>query len=312
MQIDLQNDFDKNGSPAIHPIAVVLIEEHQKVRLALTQSLKLQAGIDLVEVLSYLPSRPQNLLDLKPDVILIGLPQYAVAEISTLTRHIQVWRKAGVAVIVLAPYLDSDVEALLLQVEVFAYIHKTINVENLKHIISTAHLFAQSQMIESASVSVEERRKIMFKRILVPVDGSELAEKALAEAQELAQHFQAELHFLRVYEREQVLADPLSPFDTYHLAMSVEDAKERAVAYLETVRTKLDDSGIAVHTHAVESMGKIGQAIAEQAHNAKIDLIVMTSHGYTGFRRLILGSVTSNTLHHAKCPVLVVPAVSND
>ncbi|MFT5195018.1 MAG: DNA-binding NarL/FixJ family response regulator, partial [Candidatus Promineifilaceae bacterium] len=83
MQIDLQNDFDKNGSPAIHPIAVVLIEEHQKVRLALTQSLKLQAGIDLVEVLSYLPSRPQNLLDLKPDVILIGLPQYAVAEIST-------------------------------------------------------------------------------------------------------------------------------------------------------------------------------------------------------------------------------------
>ena len=148
----------------------------------------------------------------------------------------------------------------------------------------------------------------MFKRILVPVDGSELAEKAIDRAKKLATHFGAELHFLRVYAREQVLADPHSPFDTYHLVVTAEDAKKRALAYLATIQTKFVESKLIVQTDTIESNEKVGKAIAEYAAANGVDLIVMTSHGYTGFRRLIMGSVTTETLHHARCPVWVEPA----
>lgn len=149
----------------------------------------------------------------------------------------------------------------------------------------------------------------MFKKILVPVDGSELAEKAIERARKLATHFDAELRFLRVYAREQVLADPLSPFDTYHLVVTAEEAKNRAIAYLESVETRLLEVGSTVKFDVIESNEKVGKAIADYAAANDIELIVMTSHGYTGFRRLIMGSVTTETLHHALCPVLVVPAV---
>ena len=149
----------------------------------------------------------------------------------------------------------------------------------------------------------------MFKRILVPVDGSELAEKAIGRARELATLFDAELHFLRVYANEQLLADPNSPFDTYHLVVTAEEAKKRAITYLDTVKAEFTGSKLAVHTEAIESNEKIGKTITNFAAANHIDLIVMTSHGYTGFRRLIMGSVTTETLTLAHCPVLVIPAV---
>ncbi|MFK7804887.1 MAG: universal stress protein [Anaerolineae bacterium] len=149
----------------------------------------------------------------------------------------------------------------------------------------------------------------MFKRILVPVDGSALAEKAIDRAKNLATHFEAELHFLRVYAREQALADPRSPFDTYHLVVTAEDAKKRAIAYLETIQAKFAESKLVTETDTVEANDKVGKAIAQYAAANEIDLIVMTSHGYTGFRRLVMGSVTTETLKHAGCPVLVEPTV---
>lgn len=150
----------------------------------------------------------------------------------------------------------------------------------------------------------------MFKRILVPVDGSELAEKAIGKALDLAVHFQAELFFLRVYTREQMLADPVSPFDTYHLVVTAEDAKKRANDYLEALQTKFAALDITVQAHAIESTEKAGRAIVVYADENDVDLIVMTTHGYTGFRRLVMGSVTTEVLHHALSPVLVVPSIA--
>ena len=153
----------------------------------------------------------------------------------------------------------------------------------------------------------------MFNKILVPLDGSELAEKAIVEAKKLATYFEAELHFLRIYTREQALADPNTPFDTYHLVViTSEEVKKRAVAYLETVKTKLSEANLVVRTHAVESNERVGKAVADYAAANDIELIVMTSHGYTGFRRLIMGSVTTETLQNAQCPVMVVPSFEED
>lgn len=148
----------------------------------------------------------------------------------------------------------------------------------------------------------------MFKRILVPLDGSDLAEKILPQVKELVTVHHAELVLIRVYEPEQALAAPVSSFDTYHLVVSVKEAKIRARKYLEAVQGTHFDSSVDLIT--VESSGTIGKSIAEQAVLNNIDLIAMTSHGYTGFRRLVMGSVTTETLKHATCPVLVVPAES--
>ncbi|MFK7804476.1 MAG: universal stress protein [Anaerolineae bacterium] len=148
----------------------------------------------------------------------------------------------------------------------------------------------------------------MFKRILVPLDGSELAERALAQAKHLAVEDSAEIYLLRVYEPEQALAAPVSSLDTYHLVVSVSEVRERAQKYLAKVKATL--AGIQVHEIAIESIGNVANVIVEQAAENKIDLVVMSSHGYSGFRRFMMGSVTTETLKRAPCPVLIVPAES--
>lgn len=145
----------------------------------------------------------------------------------------------------------------------------------------------------------------MFKRILVPLDGSDLAETAMLKAAELAKQNDAELYLLRVFEPEQALAAPVSSFDTYHLVVSVKEVKDRAIAYLEEVKKVHQE--LIVTPLVVESIGSVGKVIAAQAAEHDIDLIVMTSHGYTGFRRFVMGSVTTETLKRAECPVMVIP-----
>lgn len=152
----------------------------------------------------------------------------------------------------------------------------------------------------------------MFNKILVPVDGSDLAEKAIDRAIILADYFEAELHFLRVYGLEQVLADPHSAFDTFHLVVTAEEAKKRALAYLEKTQKRLHDLDLVIKTDAIESVEKVGKTIADYASTNGFELIVMTSHGYTGFRRLVMGSVTTETLQHAKCPVMVIKSAEKD
>lgn len=145
----------------------------------------------------------------------------------------------------------------------------------------------------------------MFKRILVPLDGSELAEAILPEVIAIATKNNSELFLLRVFEPEQALAAPISSFDTYHLVVSIQEVKKRAKQYLARIKSTYHD--LPIHLITAEAIGGIGKVIAEQAAENDIDLIAMTSHGNTGFRRLMMGSVTTATLKNAVCPVLVFP-----
>ena len=147
----------------------------------------------------------------------------------------------------------------------------------------------------------------MYKRILVPLDGSKLAEAALTEATRLAAaNDGAQLLLLRVFEPEQMLAAPTSSFDTYHLVVSIREAKKRAESYLKTLAEAIDR--VPVETLTAESISQVGGTIADEAFNQRADLIVMTTHGYTGFRKFVMGSVTAETLKRTPCPVLVIPA----
>ncbi|MFK7804477.1 MAG: hypothetical protein AB8G95_22775 [Anaerolineae bacterium] len=125
-------------SPTPQSVSVILVEEHQKVRAALTQSFMNQPAIRLVHAMPYLPSRPEEFLERKPNVILVGYPQQAVTTLPTLIEHIKIWTAADIASVILAPYLDPDIEDVLFKSGVFAHLHKTIDIQKLGSVISMA------------------------------------------------------------------------------------------------------------------------------------------------------------------------------
>jgi nucleotide-binding universal stress UspA family protein len=146
----------------------------------------------------------------------------------------------------------------------------------------------------------------MYKRIIVPLDGSTLAEVALAEAKQLCKTLGAELVLVRVvdYTNRGTLSDLELLYDYEIIASALEAEREVAVAYLAETSTALAAEGITVSTKLYD--GIASQVIVALAQPG--DLIVMSTHGRSGLRRWILGSVAESVLRHATVPVLLVRA----
>lgn len=138
----------------------------------------------------------------------------------------------------------------------------------------------------------------MFKKLLVPLDGSELAERALEPAGRLTASG-GELTLLRVTQAEPT---PLA-FGQTAMPATVERRSQAAV-YLDEVAARLVHPGLTLDILAAE--GDPADLIVETAAKAGTDLIVMSTHGYSGLTRWLLGSVTERVLQEAPCPVLVV------
>ena len=138
-----------------------------------------------------------------------------------------------------------------------------------------------------------------FKKILVPLDGSRLAEAALWQAVDLGGADGAAYSLLRAAEAHTLPgADPVEA-----QVSAVREAEE----YLEGVARRLRERGVsAVETHVW--YGAPAGAIAEAAKVQKVDLIVMSTHGRSGLGRLILGSVAESVLRGTTTPILVVRA----
>lgn len=138
----------------------------------------------------------------------------------------------------------------------------------------------------------------MFKKILVPLDGSQLSQRALEPALDLSQQAGAELLLVRV-----PTADTLS--------FVISEAKQRelaqdALAYLESVCKSYEQPQFSIRAQVLD--GDVASAIVDTARAEQVDLIVMSTHGYSGLTRWVLGSVTEKVLRSAPCPVLAVRA----
>lgn len=133
-------------------------------------------------------------------------------------------------------------------------------------------------------------------KILVPLDGSALAEAALWKAVELGTT-DTMLVLLRAAEAYRMPGgDPIQAQIT-----AVREAEE----YLAAVAAKAEEAGIEhVETHVW--YGPPAAAVVEAAQAQEVDLIVMSSHGRSGFGRLILGSVTESVLRGTRTPILVL------
>jgi nucleotide-binding universal stress UspA family protein len=137
-------------------------------------------------------------------------------------------------------------------------------------------------------------------RIMVPLDGSDLAAEALAPAAELAGRLGAELVLVSVIQ------PPTYAYAEGYAYLALDPAEELAAAAgeLEAIAERLRGDGLTVSVRT--AAGFATTTIAELAHEAGIDLIVMATHGRGGLARLVLGSVATGTLQRAGLPVLLV------
>ena len=141
------------------------------------------------------------------------------------------------------------------------------------------------------------------RKILVPLDGSELAEEALVPASDMAAALDAELLLLRV-------AGPLGyvrveGYPDLPAGQLVEvDHRNEAESYLEAIATDLRGDGATVTTRV--ELGDPAPTIVSVAEDEDADVIAMATHGRTGLARLLMGSVATRTIETAKKPVLLV------
>jgi nucleotide-binding universal stress UspA family protein len=142
----------------------------------------------------------------------------------------------------------------------------------------------------------------MYQRVLLPLDGSKMAEQALPAAVAQAERFGAKLILLRVFE----------PFP--HLrGMSAADLNTIRQQtgiwtqdYFDQLTADLRDRGIAVQTATAE--GRAAMAISQYAEANDVDLIVLCSRGRSGLSRWLMGSVADRVIRGAAVPVLLVRA----
>lgn len=150
----------------------------------------------------------------------------------------------------------------------------------------------------------------MYKKILVPLDGSELSETSLVHAKAIAAKFAVpEVILMRVVE-------PLSTLAVAELAGAGDDwlskaeqmNESEAKDYLATLDDKLKKEGVPTKTVLIS--GRAAEAILDYTSKNKVDLIVMSTHGRSGVSRWVLGSIADRVLAHTSVPILLVSPAS--
>ena len=143
----------------------------------------------------------------------------------------------------------------------------------------------------------------MFKKILVPTDGSGLAAQATTTAVQLARSLNAQIIGVNVIDPFPYIG--IGDASAVGLQAYLTEAKGAATRALEALGTVCEAAGVGFTGDTIER-NVVYEGILETADAEGCDLIVMGSHGRQGVKALILGSVAQKVLTHAKVPVLVV------
>ncbi len=141
----------------------------------------------------------------------------------------------------------------------------------------------------------------MYKKILVPLDGSELAKKALDEAEKLANCFGAEIVLFEVVPFMPIYGSPelVTPL------IVDEKQKEAVEKYLVNLSDELKKKGLKA-TAVVKTGQQVAVEIIDFAKECGANLIVMCTHGRSGISRWVLGSVALKVLTRAETPILLI------
>jgi len=157
------------------------------------------------------------------------------------------------------------------------------------------HKLASAPIIELAPV------RFHIRSILVPVDFSAHSRQAIRYARQFAEQFGATLYLLHVIEPIMLGGDfgytPVPPGDVDEQRM------ESARRELKNIASELS-AGVPVES--VVRLGRAWKEITETARTKPVDLLIISTHGYTGLKYALLGSVAEKIVRHSPCPVLVV------
>jgi nucleotide-binding universal stress UspA family protein len=141
-------------------------------------------------------------------------------------------------------------------------------------------------------------KSLKLQHILVPIDFSPNSRQALDFAVPLAEMFDARLTLLHVVELT-VYPQDMGPVPTDTLRLS-----QAALEHLDTFAAETVPAGLP--ENRIVRKGLPYREIADAAHELEADLIVLTTHGYTGLTHVLLGSTAERVVRHAPCPVLTV------
>ena len=145
----------------------------------------------------------------------------------------------------------------------------------------------------------------MFDPILVPLDGSQLAECVLPHAAAFARSFDAEIALLRILEKNQTGASA-QLFDLLNWQIQ----KTKATLYLEEIKARFKESNIRARTIILE--GLVTEGITGYAQNAGVKLIILSSHGRHGLTQWGISSITQKIILSAPTSILIVRAHQQD
>jgi len=143
----------------------------------------------------------------------------------------------------------------------------------------------------------------MYQRILVPVDGSATSERALDEAIKFAQQQNAQVEVVHVLE-------DISYFDNedyLNYAELIQTMRGIGEKILAQAQKKLQQAGVVAEIKLLETQGeRIASIIATEAKNNLADLIIIGTHGRSGFSRMLMGSIAEGVVRTAHIPILLI------
>ena len=145
----------------------------------------------------------------------------------------------------------------------------------------------------------------MLKKILVPFDGSGFSHKAFEKGLEIAEKFESKLIVLTVLQSK--LSDSTG-ISLERLQEIQDEEDDAATIMLKKLEDKTKDQNIDFSMELIRNPST-SDGIVNFADSNNVDLIVMGSHGRTGFRKLVLGSVANGVVGHAKCSVLITKGI---
>lgn len=141
-----------------------------------------------------------------------------------------------------------------------------------------------------------------LRSIVVPLDGSELAERVLPTAVEIAKKLRLEIFLLRAY------SNPYKPFvgrGGHHANELMKDVRDEARNYLEAKIAELTKRGVEQISYLLQE-GVAADQIVSVANHTPGGVIVMSSHGRSGVKRWVMGSVAETVVRHSETPVLIL------
>ena len=156
-----------------------------------------------------------------------------------------------------------------------------------------------------------QRQKGIFSKILVAIDGSKQSMDAANYAIDVSDKFEAELYTIHVVKDPEYLEmfsfgiyDVETPF---HRKASLEQIIQKTKEWFDEIKAKANEKNIQLSkSELIGTSASFGAAIVNYAEKNDIDLIVLGTKGYSGIKKLLLGSVASEVLTYAHCPVMVI------